>query len=196
MKVLLVIEAAGGGTGRHVVDLARALSSDGHDVHVVYSPVRAEPAFTQELHESDGLKIATVAMRRGPHPADLTSLLKLRRYVKDNGPFDVIHGHSSKAGALVRLLKLTMIGPATVVYTPHAIRTLDPTQSAISRAVWKLIEKTLGRCLTDALIAVSPDEHAHIIRHRIVNASRVHLCLLYTSPSPRDQRGSRMPSSA
>ena len=23
-----------------------------------------------------------------------------------------------------------------------------------------------------------------------------HLCLLYTSPSPRDQRGSRMPSSA
>ena len=25
---------------------------------------------------------------------------------------------------------------------------------------------------------------------------RVHICLLYTSPSPRDQRGSRMPSSA
>ena len=24
----------------------------------------------------------------------------------------------------------------------------------------------------------------------------VHACLLYTSPSPRDQRGSRMPSSA
>ena len=27
-------------------------------------------------------------------------------------------------------------------------------------------------------------------------ASRVYVCLLYTSPSPRDQRGSRMPSSA
>ena len=27
-------------------------------------------------------------------------------------------------------------------------------------------------------------------------AKRVHGCLLYTSPSPRDQRGSRMPSSA
>ena len=24
----------------------------------------------------------------------------------------------------------------------------------------------------------------------------LHICLLYTSPSPRDQRGSRMPSSA
>ena len=29
--------------------------------------------------------------------------------------------------------------------------------------------------------------------HRLVKA---HGCLLYTSPSPRDQRGSRMPSSA
>ena len=28
------------------------------------------------------------------------------------------------------------------------------------------------------------------------NASQLHSCLLYTSPSPRDQRGSRMPSSA
>ena len=27
-------------------------------------------------------------------------------------------------------------------------------------------------------------------------ASELYLCLLYTSPSPRDQRGSRMPSSA
>ena len=26
--------------------------------------------------------------------------------------------------------------------------------------------------------------------------SQIHFCLLYTSPSPRDQRGSRMPSSA
>ena len=30
----------------------------------------------------------------------------------------------------------------------------------------------------------------------IDNQGRVYACLLYTSPSPRDQRGSRMPSSA
>ena len=40
-----------------------------------------------------------------------------------------------------------------------------------------------------------------IVRHGLVDLS-VHcdgdtdICLLYTSPSPRDQRGSRMPSSA
>ena len=38
---------------------------------------------------------------------------------------------------------------------------------------------------------------------RVVASKRIHMtlaqaqtCLLYTSPSPRDQRGSRMPSSA
>ena len=29
-----------------------------------------------------------------------------------------------------------------------------------------------------------------------INGAPVSVCLLYTSPSPRDQRGSRMPSSA
>ena len=32
--------------------------------------------------------------------------------------------------------------------------------------------------------------------HRLVRISPFNACLLYTSPSPRDQRGSRMPSSA
>ena len=30
----------------------------------------------------------------------------------------------------------------------------------------------------------------------LINRVRLNTCLLYTSPSPRDQRGSRMPSSA
>ena len=30
----------------------------------------------------------------------------------------------------------------------------------------------------------------------MLNLARYKICLLYTSPSPRDQRGSRMPSSA
>ena len=32
--------------------------------------------------------------------------------------------------------------------------------------------------------------------HQSLMAALLHDCLLYTSPSPRDQRGSRMPSSA
>ena len=41
-------------------------------------------------------------------------------------------------------------------------------------------------------------EVVEIVTHYLDNAldARDHDCLLYTSPSPRDQRGSRMPSSA
>ena len=39
--------------------------------------------------------------------------------------------------------------------------------------------------------------NSEIIEAQLANFHRrIHLCLLYTSPSPRDQRGSRMPSSA
>ena len=35
-----------------------------------------------------------------------------------------------------------------------------------------------------------------VLLHEEIHAKQNHSCLLYTSPSPRDQRGSRMPSSA
>ena len=41
-----------------------------------------------------------------------------------------------------------------------------------------------------------PARSAGPTRGSAENNSRVMVCLLYTSPSPRDQRGSRMPSSA
>ena len=67
-----------------------------------------------------------------------------------------------------------------------------------------------GRTLLSNTIASSMDEHARYGGVVPEVAARAHLealqpsidaalaeaCLLYTSPSPRDQRGSRMPSSA
>ena len=38
--------------------------------------------------------------------------------------------------------------------------------------------------------------HKQLERVREISLFRTNICLLYTSPSPRDQRGSRMPSSA
>ena len=43
-------------------------------------------------------------------------------------------------------------------------------------------------------ISEQPDEQK--LPGQVRNAVNVVPCLLYTSPSPRDQRGSRMPSSA
>ena len=49
-----------------------------------------------------------------------------------------------------------------------------------------------GRTFSFSAIVVVGDENG-IVGHGLGKAKD---CLLYTSPSPRDQRGSRMPSSA
>ena len=41
-----------------------------------------------------------------------------------------------------------------------------------------------------------PKDHIRIDSYGTVDELNSYICLLYTSPSPRDQRGSRMPSSA
>ena len=43
---------------------------------------------------------------------------------------------------------------------------------------------------------VTGENAYHFISDEISEKDWIRLCLLYTSPSPRDQRGSRMPSSA
>ena len=48
----------------------------------------------------------------------------------------------------------------------------------------------------DMFQAVTIWFHLSQILDEILNIRRSRLCLLYTSPSPRDQSGSRMPSSA
>ena len=51
--------------------------------------------------------------------------------------------------------------------------------------------------VTGEIMPVEPkgDLDAKIEKH-LNNVDHIKNCLLYTSPSPRDQRGSRMPSSA
>lgn len=156
-KILLVTEAAGGGSGRHFVDLAQELGRRGYRVHAVYSRGRAEARFEEELLAA-GVTVGTVPMRRGVGPWDAVDAWHLRHYIVEHGPFDVVHGHSSKAGALVRL-----VAPrgALRIYTPHAFRTMDPTLGGAGRIFYGKIEALLGRLWTDGIIAVSAEEHDH-----------------------------------
>jgi glycosyltransferase involved in cell wall biosynthesis len=171
LSILQVLEPSGGGSGRHFIDLCRELAARGHRVTAVYSPRRAERRFVDELTALPDVTVLPVAMRRGPSPSDLRAWRMLRRVMRQHGPFDIIHGHSSKAGALIRL-GLPGRAPRRI-YTPHAFRTMDPTLGRVGRFVYGLIEGVFGRYLSDAVICVSADEERHarnvlkIPRHRL-----------------------------
>ena len=55
----------------------------------------------------------------------------------------------------------------------------------------------INTSIYEALCGMDPEEQLHIDNAmRALDGTENKSCLLYTSPSPRDQRGSRMPSSA
>ncbi|WP_454745447.1 glycosyltransferase family 4 protein [Ciceribacter selenitireducens] len=162
MKILEVLEPSGGGSGRHFVDLCAGLKARGHMVTAVYSPVRAEARFVRELMGLDLAKVIALPMLRAVGPKDYASWWALERVIGEDGPFDIIHGHSSKAGALTRL---RLPGPHVPrIYTPHAFRTMDPTLSWKGRLIFGAIEGLLGRFLTDRLICVSQNEYDHALK--------------------------------
>lgn len=161
LSLLQVLEPSGGGSGRHFLDLCRAMQRRGHSVTAVYSPVRAEEKFVTEL-EGIGLDaVHPVAMQRSPGPSDVRAWRQIRNIVRRHGPFDLIHGHSSKAGALTRL---RLPGPhIPVIYTPHAFRTMDPFLNSRGRTIYGGIEQLLGTHFSDRIICVSHDEYNHAV---------------------------------
>ncbi|MBK8176691.1 MAG: glycosyltransferase [Rhodospirillales bacterium] len=172
-KVLIVLEASGGGSGRHVVELVHGLSKSECEVHLLYSELRADKTFRDSLAALKDVKnvhLQQVPMRREPHFSDIACLWQIRRYIARAGGFDIVHAHSSKAGVLARLA--TLGTQSTNVYTPHAMRTMDPTLHPAFREFYRLIEVGLARAHCDVIIAVSEDERRHIIAQG-VSASKV-----------------------
>lgn len=98
-------------------------------------------------------------LHRRPHPSDLTGVRAVRSILQARGPFDLVHGHSSKGGAVARMAAATAGVPA--IYTPHAVRTLDPTISGLARGAVVCAERLLA-CVEGLVIAVSPIEQEHL----------------------------------
>jgi glycosyltransferase involved in cell wall biosynthesis len=169
MRICHIIESAGGGTGQVVVDLARAGVVEGQEVTVVYAPNRAEASFVEELCSLSRVRVIASSMRQRVGGHDLLHAWKLFRVLRKSGPFDVIHAHSSKAGALARIVGIGL--PKTrKVYTPHCFATMDPKASAI----YLHVERALS-WLSDAIIVVSSFERDHAVRRIGISRSKIAL---------------------
>lgn len=184
LRILLAMEASGGGVARHVLDLAEGLLHRDHEVLLVYSSERAEDWCSEAIRVMPGLEARQLPMRRAVGAEDLPLVLQLRRLIDECGPFDILHGHSSKAGALLRLAALGKSAPC--IYTPHAFMTLNPDLGPVARFVYRTAEWLLSY-MASTIICVSEQELQHA-RSLGIHADRLKLVHNGIPQIPRGDR--------
>ncbi len=171
LRICHVVEATAGGSARIVAQLIDSSVTAGHAVTLIYSPHRADKPFHTAIAATKGLKKITLPMERRVSWQDIGAICTLHRLLKQSGPFDIIHTHSSKAGALTRLLK-PFIRQAVIVHTPHGFFAQAPGASRI----YSWIEWILS-WLTDAIITVSAREQDLAIRTIGIPARKLYMIL-------------------
>lgn len=144
MNVLVVSEPGVDGVFRYVETLCHFLIDHGVRTHLAYSDRRSSdrlPALVALIEERGG---RTANLRTGNAPAfsDLGALRSLRRLARDVRP-DVIHSHSSKAGALARTLPLLGV-KAVQIYNPHAYWGMKPNRGRLD-FLYNEAERIFGR---------------------------------------------------
>lgn len=157
LRIDLMIESTGGGSMRHVRDLHDALCARGHDLRMIVSLMRAEPAVQEWLAALPPERVIRADTPRAPHPRDLPLVLDLRRRLKAEGGERLLHAHSTKAGILAAMLRGCTAG---MVLTPHAYRGMDPALTPMRRRVIGLAEAAFSMRM-DHVIAVSPEEEEY-----------------------------------
>jgi glycosyltransferase involved in cell wall biosynthesis len=163
-----------GGAALSVLELAAGQQARGHDVLVVAGRMPAGEASMEHVAEELGVSYFRLpSLQREVSPrADLASIASLRRLLVERRP-DVLHTHTSKAGTTGRLAALAAARnrPATVVHTFHG-HVLSGYFNPAKERGFRLVERTLAHA-SDALIAVSDEVRADLIRFRVAPAPKI-----------------------
>ena len=173
MNILEVVEACNAGVGRHVRGLSEGLVAQGHRVTVAYAPHRVDESFRRFIGtQQDNVRFIQLNTRREVSPtSDLHSVFQLLRVIKLKGPFDVIHGHSSKGGAIAR--SAGRLSGVPTVYTPNSLILSSPEISRVEAIAYALVERILGYWATSKFIAVSEEERELILEYKLAPKKRL-----------------------
>ncbi len=172
IRVLHVVEAIATGVKRHVMSILASIDRDRFDVEVAGPRMRLEKAegetFAAEL-AAMGVRVHPIDMRWAVSPRhDTAALIALWRLIRRER-YDVVHGHSSKAGFLARAAG-RLAGKPTI-YTPNALYFLRFPRGR-RRFVYRALERVAG-LLTTRFVAVSNGERDVAVAERLVHAGRV-----------------------
>ncbi|WGL50997.1 glycosyltransferase [Nocardioides sp. BP30] len=143
MRILHVSEALGGGITSAISAMVEATPELDH--HLLARPRTAHDTGTDLAR----LFTSVTMLPRNP----VAAVGSVRRRVRELFP-DIVHAHSSVAGAVVRIAGLR---GARVVYSPHCFAFERRDLSALQRRAFTGIERGLA-ARTDLLLAVAPSE--------------------------------------
>jgi glycosyltransferase involved in cell wall biosynthesis len=138
VRVLIVHQPTGGGVGRHVSDLARGLAE--RDCEAILCGPALPDGLSEVPHEP-------LDLRRAIDPrADPSALYRFIEILRRVRP-DIVHAHSSKAGAVARLGRLAQM-QTPVVYTPHGYAFAGYFSRPVERLGYREVEHALSRLAT------------------------------------------------
>lgn len=170
---MFIVEAMGGGVFTYIVDLANELvnmknesGSYVYDMYIAYgirkqTPQDYERYFDKKIHL---IKVKNFE-RSINAKKDIKAFFEIREIAKNVEP-DIIHLHSSKAGALGRVAfnGYKVNGKSVpLFYTPHGYSFLMKNHSALKRMVYKIIESGCGK-LNCTTISCSEGEHQESLK--------------------------------
>lgn len=140
-KSLHIVEALAGGILFYLSELTSGLV-DEYEITILYG---VRPETPDNIEDYFDEKINLVKVDNFTRQLNLISDLKAYNEIKkriDSINPDVIHLHSSKAGALGRLLKYKK--NQKIFYTPHGYSFLMQNNGKLKPKIYLLIEKILG----------------------------------------------------
>jgi glycosyltransferase involved in cell wall biosynthesis len=123
IKVAIIIESTSSGVGKHVLDLVdNILLTTDFELHLIHSLVRSDSIYLNRISKliSDKLVVTEISMSRSINLLDFFSFIKVFLYLRKNGPFDVVHCHSSKAGALGSVSAF-ILQYNKILFSPHGL---------------------------------------------------------------------------
>ena len=171
IKLLYGLEASGGGALKHVVYLATRLNKEIFDITVILSGSRNENIKDQiKKMAHEGVKVLIIPMSRSINPvSDLLVFFKLA-FLINREKYDIVHAHSSKAGALFRLAAF-VCGVRKIYYTPHCF--YFQGKKGFKKEGFVILEKLLGTITTGIIVSENEQQwarHNHVIVNtKIIN---------------------------
>jgi glycosyltransferase involved in cell wall biosynthesis len=165
IKVLHIVQS-NGGVAEYLKMFFKHIDKDKFELDLLCSQqYEGEKLFFKEI----GYNLTIINMTREISPfEDVKCVLQIAKYIRKTKP-DIIHLHSSKAGALGRLASIFFRVP--VVYNPHGWA-FDMNISLKKKKLYVFIEKILGK-FTNTIVNISDYEKKCALKYNIVPEEKI-----------------------